>query len=140
MTDHKFTDDDVIKALECCVADGCPDCDECPFNKCCCDGTNKMLNNALSLINRQKAEIERLIACIDSASAFLEEQHKRRTQEHKVQMEMLDQIKEQIPLALARAKAEAIKEFAERLKPKLSYYDEYIVDTLVREMTEETEL
>lgn len=35
---------------------------------------------------------------------------------------------------------EVIKEFAERLKPKLSYYDEVIVDTLVKEMTEEAEL
>jgi hypothetical protein len=36
-----------------------------------------------------------------------------------------------------KAKAEVIREFAERLKPKLSYYDEYIVDALVEEMTEE---
>lgn len=35
---------------------------------------------------------------------------------------------------------EVIREFAERLKPKLSYYDEYIVDALVEEMTEEAEL
>lgn len=35
-----------------------------------------------------------------------------------------------------KTRTEAIKEFAERLKPKLSYYDEYIVDALVEEMTE----
>lgn len=57
MTEHKFTDEEVIKALECCVAEGCPACDECPFDGVCCDGTNKMLNNALDLINRQKAEV-----------------------------------------------------------------------------------
>lgn len=57
MTEHKYTDEEVIKALECCVAEGYPTCDECPFDGCCCDGTNKMLNNALALINRQKAEV-----------------------------------------------------------------------------------
>lgn len=34
---------------------------------------------------------------------------------------------------------EVIREFAERLKPKLSYYDWVIVDTLVEEMTGEAE-
>ena len=59
MTDHKFTDDEIIKALECCVNND--SCKECPINPnhgnygyC----TNLALTHALALINRQKVEIE----------------------------------------------------------------------------------
>jgi hypothetical protein len=51
-----------------------------------------------------------------------------------------EQVKGIIPEALTmrgQIRSEAIKEFAERLKPKLSYYDWIYVDTLVKEMTEE---
>jgi hypothetical protein len=107
------------------------------------------LENALDLVNRQKAEIERLQADIDGACVFLEEQNKKRTQEHKIQMELLNKLQEQIPLAIARAKSEAIKEFAERLKAKeathfckcgrtFTYTDLFNgeIDTIVKEMTE----
>lgn len=61
MTDHKFTDDDVIKALECCSKDVpiLNSCEGCPFagKKCAAF----LPQTALDLINRQKAEIERLI-------------------------------------------------------------------------------
>ena len=55
-----MTNNEIIKALECC-ADGTFRCDECcyehlKFNEC----TPLILNDALDLINRQKAEIERL--------------------------------------------------------------------------------
>ena len=63
MTDHKFTDEEVIKALECCVKSesvsacmsGCPlyEADYCP----CIDSANALTEYALDLINRQKAEI-----------------------------------------------------------------------------------
>lgn len=57
MTEHKFTDEEVIKALECCQGEGCADCPMigCPTNNCVWDA-----GFALDLINRQKAEIERL--------------------------------------------------------------------------------
>ena len=65
MTDKKFTDEEIIKALECCVkGETTHDCLklECPFSKdlSLCFTCTKM---ALGLINRQKAEIERLKEC-----------------------------------------------------------------------------
>lgn len=54
MTEHKFTDEDIIRALECC-ANG--ECDECLY--CDCSPCKEYLNNAaLDLINRQREEIE----------------------------------------------------------------------------------
>lgn len=62
--ENKFTDDEIIKALECCVNDdegvrgfcnnGCP-----LFGKDM-DCPKFLRRNAFDLINRQKAEIERL--------------------------------------------------------------------------------
>lgn len=72
---------------------------------------SEMLSLILAVreLNNQKAEI-------DSACVFLEEQRKHSHQEHEKQMEMLKQIEHQIPLAIARARNEAIKEFAERVE------------------------
>ena len=59
MTEHKFTNEEVIKALECCAN---ADCLNCPrwtedwSSGMCAD----FLPSVLDLINRQKAEIERL--------------------------------------------------------------------------------
>ena len=58
MTDRKFTDEEVIKALECCMRGNhcggyCPYDD---FEEC----TSKLTKDAIDLINRKKAEIERL--------------------------------------------------------------------------------
>ena len=51
-----MTDNEIIKALECCINDKCQ---ECPLNKLFC-GREVAMQYALDLINRQKAEIERL--------------------------------------------------------------------------------
>ena len=57
MTEHKFTDEDVIRALDICgdellTCDGCPYLDE--FTIC----NNLMARDALNLINRQREELE----------------------------------------------------------------------------------
>jgi hypothetical protein len=61
MMERKFTDEEVIKSLECCVNND--SCKECPINPnygnygyC----TNLALTHALTLINRQRAEIAEL--------------------------------------------------------------------------------
>ena len=100
MIDKKLTDNEIIKALECC---------DLPVGETVLDG-------ALNLINRQKAEIERL-------------------QKH-IQ-EGIDLAK-QIPEMVALAQAEAIKQFAERLKADcpanllVIHFD--AIDNLVKEM------
>lgn len=103
---------------------------------------SEMLSLILAVrgLNDQKAEI-------NSACAFLEEERKYNHQEHEKQMKMLEEIKKQIPLCIARARNEAIEEFAERLLDKYDIWTdsdvtEYqyvaeLVNNLVKEMTGE---
>jgi hypothetical protein len=107
-----MTDNEIIKALECCVkTEFISDCAKCEMFAIDCKDI--LIENALDLINRQKAEIERLQAM-----------HK----EMCVGMKVL--------------KRKAIKEFAERLKRVVAVHNgdmwskyEYI-DNLVKEMME----
>lgn len=57
MTERKFTDEEVIRALECCTTSA--DCEECPYyaHPVCNVARSK---DALDLINRQRAEIDDL--------------------------------------------------------------------------------
>lgn len=87
MTDKKFTDKEIIKGLECCIG-GVANCRNCTNKQYCGTPINKMLEDTLELINRQKAEIERLKGWQDVLKA---EKH-------------------------SLIKAEAYKEFAKRLK------------------------
>ena len=59
MLDKNLTDNEIIKALECCASDNINSCDDCPFYKQC-ENDEQLSKYALDLINRQKAEIERL--------------------------------------------------------------------------------
>ena len=52
-----MTDEQIIKALECCKIG---ECDDCPFYGVKEDCEVELPEEALNLINRQKAEIERL--------------------------------------------------------------------------------
>ena len=123
--ENKFTDSEIMKALECCKSENGYDCEECPCQSVtykqgdggCC---NAVMGYALDLINRQKAEIEGLQR----------------------------QLHEGIDLsdtALKVVKSEAIKEFAERLKEIYKSYDPNVgavyksalfkaIDNLVKEM------
>lgn len=131
MTDHKFTDDEIIHSLKVCSNDG--DCSECLINPhkgnygyC----TSLAIKAALDLINRQKAEIEGLQGELAV---------------YRQQLETIPYTMEQIAEV---AKIEAIKEFAWRLKSRLTPYPEapfcemvgsLDIDALVEEMTEEKE-
>lgn len=56
-----MTDNEIIKALKCCSSTSILDCADCPYwgtRRSC--GVKQMKKDALNLINRQKAEIERL--------------------------------------------------------------------------------
>ena len=119
-----MTDNEIIKALECCIHDDYDYCEECPYlkNKPCHEG---LIQDAFNLINRQKAEIERLETELGFAKAFRKETDAEFSLMHRKYGNMLK-----------TAKAEAVKEFAERLKPRLGFgrylsYDE--LDNLVKE-------
>ena len=115
-----MTDNEIIKALECCVEKG--KCNECPYYlpygiNC---GYHKD-KNALNLINRQKAEIERL-----NGNLFT------------------------ISNACMQRRNEAIEEFAYRLTDKAdlikvnAFNSKWVIsqediDNLVKEMVGDTE-
>ena len=138
-----MTDNKIIEGLDCCRIENCH---ECPYREYYdCRGT--LVQDTFNLINRQNAEIERLKDDIDGSCIFLEEHRKISKQEHENQMKKLNQIQEQIPLAIARERTEAIKEFAKRLLDKYDIWTdsdvtEYqyvaeLVNNLVKEMTGE---
>lgn len=53
-----MTDKEILKGLECCAIKH--DCNECPYKVEKCELLNSILSDALDLINRQQAEIEKL--------------------------------------------------------------------------------
>ena len=124
MTEHKFTDEEVIKAFECCFGNE-KLCSECPYEELIGCGRQRD-RNILDLINRQKAEIEEL---------------KIRNERQRCTIKLY-QINE--------TKTEAIKEFAERLRDHIKVVttlasDENVlavelhhIENLVKEMTGET--
>lgn len=140
-----YTDEEIIKALECCVSEK-DTCKNCPFQELKhYDYENEMfeimpngkqyddwscerwLNVAvLELINRQQAEIERL-------NKLVIEKHKKNNELHEY---------------LQYAKSEAVKEFAERLRSRI--IDDFLgyktdatisyIDNLLKEMLGEDEI
>ena len=64
MTDKKFTDGEIIKSLEYCLADRI-ECDKCALQRECESNPfySAIAKYALDLIKRQKAEIKRLKEC-----------------------------------------------------------------------------
>lgn len=96
-----MTDEQIIKAYERCFTLGFDEstCYECPFYTATAKCTEDLRDSALALINRQKAEIERV--------------KKRNTL-------LLKKKCKDINTARKIIKSEAIKEFAERLKEKLA--------------------
>ena len=93
-----MTDNEIIKALECCHMKG-KTCDDCPTNDFECFRLEEM---ALDLINRQKAEIERWRTECGNQSTLWSKHYES----------IFETTKETI-------KAEAIKEFADRLISKV---------------------
>lgn len=112
-----MTDNEIIKALECCnKSDNGKGCFLCPYRQYCPDCLRRRNEDAIELTNRQKANAEGLT----NAVKFLNEK-------------------------VSSAKAEAVKEFAERLKDSLDdfYHTEEdalletgdLIDNLVKEMS-----
>lgn len=138
-----MTDAEIIKALECCAGDD--GCDVCPMYKPSSECITELQGKALDLINRQKAEIDELteklecLLCHATGSKLSKSTYSLRTMESAVNDEVQECCEE--------ARAEAIKEFAERLKKKMVDMcyaeDAYIpypftfVDNLTKEMVGE---
>lgn len=139
-----MTDKEIIKALECCrdkIFKGCDNCAMDEDNDC----IEIVCANVLNLIHRQQAEIERL----ERANKILSKNADDAFQEglNEAQDLYAEQVKNEV-------KAEAIKEFADRLKDEINqaiyiYYNDaaggyYLaencideIDNLVKEMVGE---
>lgn len=123
MTDKKITDEEIKSSLE--VIATTRNCNECKIRNCkwgTCNCSQITANAALDLINRQKAEIEKLKGST-IVSNIMESQKIKR-----------------------EAKAEAYKEFAERLKiyscrlkDGHDMVDTICIDNLLKEMVGEEE-
>ena len=126
MTDKKVTDEEIKSSLE--VIATTRNCNECKIRNCkwgTCNCSQITANAALDLINRQKAEIEKLKGST-IVSNIMESQRIKR-----------------------EAKAEAYKEFAERLNEEAQIadcFDSYnmvvgthFIDNLLKEMVGEKE-
>ena len=117
-----MTDKEIIQALEICKSDtlGCVDCAYYEQRQCE-ECLPSLMEDLLDLINRQQAEIERLTINMNAFGLGM-----------KREKEKADTIK-----------AEAIKEFAERLKWELAHIVtnvtdmREVVDNLVKEMVGE---
>lgn len=167
MTDHKFTDDEIIHSLKVCSNDG--DCSECLINPhkgnygyC----TSLAIKAALDLINRQKAVEENLRKRIDDLEHTLagvmwsvdkwldgadlkQDEVNRAIRMREKTLEIVERLEEENEFLKSldenKIRAEAIKEFAERLRkrarvPLGTLYGAMVylkdIDTLVKEMTE----
>lgn len=116
-----MTDTEIIKALECCRDCNCKECPACRIIDGGTHCTEIDEEEILDLINRQKAEIERLQKII---VGFMDEVG---TWSNKYDVDISNILK--LPLLAKedwnirnKIKAEAVKEFAERLKKKAHSY------------------
>ena len=115
-----LSDNEIKKALECCVNNTNEDC-----NKCVCSGSNVscvdvLLTNALDLINRLQAENKRLSTLAKLGNTRANDYRVMRDRALKAEAEnerLQDHIKEgidlakQLPEMVSLAKAEAYKEY-----------------------------
>lgn len=103
MINKRYTDEEIIKALEYCNADR-NECDKCVFQRECESNPfySAVAEHALELINRQKSEIERLRAKVET-----------RTQEKLALGRIYTQ---KLKTVKYETFYEAYKEFAERIR------------------------
>lgn len=117
-----MTDNEIIKALNCCMNADCINCprwtDEWYSGMC-----NDFLKDVLDLINRQKAEIERL----EKENEILSKNADTAFQDglNEAQDLYAEQIKNEI-------KAEARKEFAGRINGELVYKNTNMLRKLIK--------
>ena len=116
-----MTDNEIIKALECCIED--EDCSHCPSTKEMPYCSNDIMAGALNLIKRQQAEIERLGELLRIKAegenilndVIAEQQAELEDLREIVFMDRTEEIKKKNK----ELKSEAVKEFGDKLKNKI---------------------
>lgn len=158
-----MTDAEIIKALEChniCRISKCEECPLFPTNEC----SAELSGYAIDLVNRKNAKINQLEQNLKEAHIDIKEKQaeiERRKNnlfckvviDEETMRSIINEKVQEFELDIKSIKAEAIKEFAERLKdnindiPRMEYGsgDLYyligkdFVDNLVKEMVGDTE-
>lgn len=64
MTNKRYTDEEIVRALECCLCDS-SECLQCQNKELCKMGRDELAVKTLDLINRKMEEIERLKSAND---------------------------------------------------------------------------
>ena len=139
-----MTDNEIIKALVCCVHRTCNECIRQPieYGRTERDCKSGLMKSALDLINRQKAEIENLSIALETTRNNLADT-RQELNNAETEIERLKNtgiIGGLCPMWKAEARTEAIKEFAERVKDEYSegffVSTEFLlrIDNLVKEM------
>lgn len=128
---------EIIKAVERCLSGKEELCRECPLNGKCYGDVDYLLES-LDLINRQQEQLEAAIAGQETLQKALAEKDR--------EVERLTAEKDQLIKTFGECQAEAVREFAERLKQRCSansdinyYILKKLVDNLVKEMAGDTE-
>ena len=149
-----LTDNEIIKALEIHSNEQFDNCEGCPYlDGDSCEGFTKYsqpFREVLDLINRKNADVDFYKERANKYEAQVEVL-KEQTQKQKAEIERLRKIlenrgeickscDEKYTEKIKRAKAEAIKEFAERVKQEINFPLAVwkVFDNLVKEMTGET--
>ena len=117
MTDKKFTDEEIIKALEYCNADR-NECDKCVFQRECESNPfySAVAEHALDLINRQKSEIEELniqLRELWNMASLYKAEGERWEEGYNENLLTANTV---LSNEILETKAEAYEEFAEKLK------------------------
>lgn len=99
MTDKRYTDEEIVKALECCLCDN-SECLQCRNKEFCRADCDEIATKTIELIKHYRAEIEKLKKEVNLVSIQFQDLQER----------------------IDNAKAEACKEFAERLKEKYGIF------------------
>ena len=155
-----MTDEQIIKALELCAKDEPNTCDQCPYDKICAEDPDVITNDVISLIKNQKTIIQKLERIEELATKTIEVQNAEierleiECERYEVRVRDLNNYqtadRETRKRVIAKAKSEAIKEFAERLKNKFTHSGKstkygdftwgdiksYEIDNLLAEMTD----
>ena len=149
-----MNDNDIIRALECCAyGDGCENC----YRTKECDGAEHLIR-AVDLVKRQKAKIEwlngenkafgEIIKKQDDEIRALRKDLLKREDLEKNFSKEVKQFEKKLAKTVKLERAEAIKEFVERLKEEYRGFDEThhqifysslvaCIDNLVKEMVGE---
>ena len=130
MTNKIYTDEEIVKALECCLCDN-SECLQCQNRELCKMERDELATKTIDLIIRKTEEINRLKAEIERLKGSTIVNNIMESQRIKKE-----------------AKSEAVKEFAERLKEKsFQSFGNYgitrdvvevcDIDNLIKEMVDE---